>query len=80
MKLKLRAFGIAKDIIGGSHLEFNLQEGETVSALKTALCAQFPAFEKLVKISFAVDEEYQKEDYELSENQEVVILPPSSGG
>jgi len=80
MKLKLRAFGIAKDIIGGAHLEFDLQEGQTVSALKSALCRRFPDFEKLAKISFAVDEEYQNEDFELTENQEVVILPPSSGG
>jgi len=80
MKLKLLAFGIAKDIIGGSQLEFELGQGEKVADLKTALCETFPAFEKLAKISFAVDEEYQKEDFVLSENQEVVILPPRSGG
>lgn len=80
MKLNLRAFGIAKDIIGGTHLVFDLKEGENISALKTALCATFPHFEKLVKFSFAVDEEFQDEDFILTENQEVVILPPSSGG
>ncbi len=80
MKLKLRAFGIAKDIIGGTHLEFELNSGDKVSDLKSALCSAFPSFEELAKISFAVDEEYQKEDFVLSENQEVVILPPSSGG
>lgn len=80
MKLKLRAFGIAKDIIGGPRLEYELSGGESIADLKRALCSSFPEFERLAKISFAIDEEYQKEDFLLSENQEVVILPPSSGG
>lgn len=80
MILKLTAFGIAKDILGRRVLEIELADNSTIEDLKTVLLSQYPDFTKLANLSFAVNEEYQKDDFLLSTNQEVVIIPPVAGG
>lgn len=80
MKINVLAFGIAKDIIQGQTKEIELTQGSDVQSLKATLCEQFPEFAKLRSLSIAVNEEYRKDDFELSESDEVVIIPPVSGG
>jgi molybdopterin converting factor subunit 1 len=80
MNINILAFGIAKDIINGSTLGLKIQDGTTVGALKMKLISQFPDFEKLRSLAIAVNEEYQDDDFVLSEKDEVVIIPPVSGG
>ena len=79
MKIKLTAFGIAKDILSQRQMEFEFS-GQSISALKRALVEKYPEFSKLKKLSFAVEEAYQTDDFQLSEQIEVVIIPPVSGG
>lgn len=80
MTINLIAFGIAKDILGQRRLSINIPENSQISDLKLALIEQFPEFEKLASLSFAINEEYQQEDFRLSANEEVVIIPPVAGG
>ena len=80
MKINILAFGIAKDIINGSTLDFEIQEGTTVGQLKSQLTNQFPDFERLRSLNIAVNQEYQEDDFLLSEKDEIVIIPPVSGG
>lgn len=80
MKIEILAFGIAKDIIRGQKLGLDLPEGTTVGGLKQNLAEQFPDFEKLRSLAIAVNTEYQKDEYELTEADEIVIIPPVSGG
>lgn len=80
MRIKVLAFGIAKDIIEGSTTELDLEEGRNVGNLKDALCQRFPEFTKLKSLSIAVNANYQDDQYVLQENDEVVIIPPVSGG
>jgi len=80
MTLKLTAFGIAKDILGKRQMEFDVSEGKKISDLKNELLEQFPKFSDLANLSFAVGEEYRTDDFLLSENVEVVIIPPVAGG
>jgi len=80
MKINLIAFGIAKDILRSRQLEFELLPGDTISALKEKLFQRYPEFSKLKSLSFAVGENYQEDSYPLHENEEVVIIPPVSGG
>ena len=79
MKVKLTAFGIAKDILQSRSTTFEFA-GADIASLKAALITDFPDFSKLRNLSFAVDEEYREDDYALSEATEVVIIPPVSGG
>jgi molybdopterin converting factor small subunit len=80
MKIKLVAYGIAKDILDSTELHFELENGSKVSELKEDLIAKYPEFEKLKSLKFAVNEEYQSDEFVLTENCEVVIIPPVSGG
>lgn len=80
MKVKLLAFGIAKDILLSRKLEFELKEGDSIAALKQKLYLQYPDLEKLKNLSFAVGEEYREESYLLKNEDEVAIIPPVSGG
>lgn len=80
MKINLIAFGIAKDILQSKQLEFELNEGATISLLKQNLFQKYPDFTSLKSISFAVGENYQEDGYALHENDEVVIIPPVAGG
>ncbi len=80
MKLKLKAFGIAKDIIGHRELNIVVPTGSKISDLKKSLIDSYPAFADLASLSFAVEEEYQEDDFSLTENNEVVIIPPVAGG
>ena len=79
MTIKLVAFGIARDILQQSQLDFDM-EGSKIEDLKKGLVARFPEFEKLQSLKFAVNEDYQEDGYELQPTDEVVIIPPVSGG
>ena len=80
MQLKIQAFGIAKDIIGGSEIEFTTENGITVEALKEALRIQFPSFGDLSSLAIAVNNEYGDAGQVILETDEVVLIPPVSGG
>ena len=66
MTINILAFGIAKDIINGSTLGLEIQNGTTVGDLKMELIAQFPDFEKLRSLVIAVNEEYQEDGFILN--------------
>ena len=80
MKIQLLAFGIAKDIVGNTQLEFNLVSGNDIQALRQALYQQYPKFAELRSLAFAVGDEYRQDDFPLSDQTEVVLIPPVSGG
>lgn len=80
MNIEILAFGIAKDIINGSTLSIEVEDGISVADLKTKLCEQYPDFKKLSSLAIAVNTAYQEDGYILTANDEVVIIPPVSGG
>lgn len=80
MNINILAFGIAKDIIQTQQLAFEVENGATVGILKNQLCTQFPEFQRLKSLAIAVNEEYQNDDFVLTERDEIVIIPPVSGG
>ncbi len=80
MKIQVLAFGIAKDIIKDRALEMEVKDGISIVALKAQLCELYPDFEQLRSLNIAVNADYQNDDFILSEKDEIVILPPVSGG
>lgn len=79
MRVTLVAYGIAREILNAR--EKSLQwEGGNIAALKTHLITAYPRLGALAKLSFAVGEEYRDDAFNLSEGDEVVIIPPVSGG
>ena len=80
MKVKILAFGIAKDIVGGKSGEMEFSENATILEIKSALTQKYPDFEQLRKFSIAVNESYREDHYVIKEGDELVIIPPVSGG
>lgn len=80
MNLKIVAYGIAKDIIKSREKMWQVEGVKNINDLKSKLITDYPDFLKLSKLSFAVREEYREDGFELNDGDEVVIIPPVSGG
>jgi molybdopterin converting factor small subunit len=80
MRIQLLAYGIARDILRTRTIEFVLEDGNTISTLKRALVLSYPEFETLRSLQFAVNETYVDDTFVLNTDDEVVIIPPVSGG
>lgn len=80
MKINLLAFGIAREIIGSGEMEFYLEGEARVGKLKEALQARYPAFTDLASLKIAVNEAYARDEQQINEGDEIVIIPPVSGG
>lgn len=80
MKLNILAFGIAKDIFGGSSTELSLNEAATVADMKKMLESQYPKLKQLASYLVAVNSEYAEDSIVVSEKDEIAIIPPVSGG
>ena len=80
MKVNLLAFGIAREILKTKTLKVDVPSGATIAVLKQQLLQMHPELGKLKSLSFAVGENYQQDSYTLSEDNEVAIIPPVSGG
>jgi molybdopterin synthase sulfur carrier subunit len=79
MQLKIKAFGITKEILGGREVQFEI-EGQTVAHLRKNLLLQYPALSGLKSIMIAVNNNYAEDDTALLPTDEVALIPPVSGG
>lgn len=80
MKVKIKAFGISREIIGSKILELELPEGYTIAALKQELFQKYPSFNDLKSLYVAINNEYAGEETLVKEGDEIALIPPVSGG
>ncbi len=80
MKIKILAFGITRDILGGSTVEMQIPAAANVADLRAVLYAEYPALQKLNNLAIALNTEYASEEQTITERDEVVLIPPVSGG
>lgn len=80
MQLTVVGFGIAKDILGSNSVDLEVPEVFSVADLKARLFARYPAFEKLRSLAIAVNSEYARDDLTLQVQDDIVLIPPVSGG
>lgn len=80
MKCKIKAFGIAREIIGLREVQIDLQAGQSIGTLKTTLFKQYPRLEQLKSLFIAVNREYAEDDLPLREDDEIALIPPVAGG
>jgi len=78
--LRIKAFGITRDILGGREVELSLNEGGTVGDLKEHLASVYPGVSQLKSLFIAVNNEYADDAVVLSDTDEVALIPPVSGG
>lgn len=80
MNLRILCFGITRDIIGQFEYSTSLENGATVADLRQHLSVKFPTFATLKSLRVALNSEYAEESMTLKENDEIVLIPPVSGG
>ena len=79
MKYTVKAFGVTKDILGGSQKEVEFS-GQTVADLRKRLIEQYPALSGLRSLMVAVNNTYAEDGDAIGENDEIALIPPVSGG
>ncbi len=73
------AFGIAKDILKQKKILCQSPSGK-ISEIRQKLIADYPEFERLSSLKFAVETRYVSDDYVVKSREIVVLIPPVSGG
>lgn len=82
LSVKVLFFAATREMVGVSEtvVEFN-QQHVTLSELKEALAERYPSLSGvLATITLAVNQQYRFENAELSDGDEVALIPPLSGG
>ncbi|HEY2472750.1 MAG TPA: molybdenum cofactor biosynthesis protein MoaE [Terracidiphilus sp.] len=79
MQVRVIPFGILKESLGSDPFALDLPGGTTVADLISRLGVQAPLVENL-GIAVSINAEYAGRSQVLSENDEVGLLPPVSGG
>lgn len=80
MTIRVLAFGVGKEIIGGSSVSIELPENANVDTLKSVLEQQYPQLTQLTSLLIAVNKDYVSSDCIIKNGDEVAIIPPVSGG
>jgi molybdopterin converting factor subunit 1 len=81
MRVKVRFFAILRERSGVDEVGVELAEGATIGDLWRTLQARFPKLASgTLRLLYAVNREYVREDHVLHEGDEVVFIPPVSGG
>lgn len=78
--MKILAFGIAKEIVGGSVIELPIASGISAGAVKELLSERYPGLRRLSSFSLAVNGEYAAPQTIVQDTDELAIIPPVSGG
>lgn len=80
MKIKLLFFGITTDLTGSSSIEIDVTNNCSVEKLKSILVKKYPNLKHINSYAIAVNEAYANNEYLLTKNDIVAIIPPVSGG
>lgn len=78
MKVRVKSYGIAREIAGH---DFEIEvDGNTVGDLRKAILSYYPALAGLSSLMIAVNAAYAEEETFIGPADEVVLIPPVSGG
>ena len=81
MRVTVKLFARLRDIAGAPELARDVTPGSTIGSVWRSLAQEFPELGPYERsISSAVNADYAKMDYVLSDGDEVAFLPPVSGG
>jgi molybdopterin converting factor small subunit len=79
MKFTIKSYGIAKDIVGDRNVVIETTAG-TVGELRLWLTTRYPSLTELRSLFIAVNQNYAADEVALKESDEIVLIPPVSGG
>ncbi len=78
--MKILAFGIVREIFGNSTVDVAITNGATIEALQAELEETYPRLHELGSYMIARNNEYANGNDVISEDDELAIIPPVSGG
>lgn len=81
MRIRVKFFAILRERAGTAEVIKEIGEGSTVSDLWRALQQDFPKLNVSgIRLLYAVNQNYVKPESPLNDQDEVVFIPPVSGG
>ena len=81
MKVKVKLFANLRERAGTAEVTKEIQEGSTVADLWAALQQDYPKLAVPgIRLLYAVNQDYVRPDRVLNNSDEVVFVPPVSGG
>ena len=89
MKIKLELFGASRDFSNEDHLELEIQDKASINDLKNVIIKYLnknfsgnKSFIKIVKSSAFCSEnnEIMSDNYKITKDQKIGIIPPIGGG
>jgi molybdopterin converting factor subunit 1 len=81
MKVRVKFFAILRERAGTSEVAKDLAEGSTVADLWRQLQKDYPKLDVPgIRLLYAVNQDYVGVDHKLKDQDEVVFVPPVSGG
>ena len=81
MKVKVKLFAILRERAGTAEITKEIQDGSTVADLWAALQQDYPKLAVPgIRLLYAVNQDYVSPDRVLRNSDEVVFVPPVSGG
>jgi molybdopterin converting factor subunit 1 len=80
MKIRILAFGIARDIMGNRHVEMEVKSGATMADLRETIHSAYPKLQELKHLHLSLNGDYAEGSEIISEQDEIAIIPPVSGG
>jgi molybdopterin converting factor subunit 1 len=81
MKVKVKFFAILRERAGTAEVIKEIRDGSTVAALWQTLQQDYPKLNVTgIRLLYAVNQNYVDPDSKLTDGDEVVFIPPVSGG
>jgi molybdopterin converting factor small subunit len=81
MKVRVKLFAAAKELAARDAFKVEVAEHATIADLRQALINAIPALSKIVPHSlWAIGTEYVSSHTVVTENSDVAMIPPVSGG
>ncbi len=81
MKVRVKFFAILRERAGTSEVAKEIAEGSTVAELWRQLQKDYPRLDVPgIRLLYAVNQDYVGVDHQLKDKDEVVFVPPVSGG
>jgi len=81
IQVKVKLFAVYQEVFGTSDLDLELLPETTVGKMLESLIAQQPQIEKWRDVTrFGVNLQFVEADTVLQDGDEIVLIPPVSGG
>jgi molybdopterin converting factor small subunit len=81
MKVRVKLFAVAKELAGRDALFVDVPSGATVDDVRQAVASVVPALSRIVSHSmWAIGTEYVSTEAAVTQESDVAMIPPVSGG